>query len=107
MSQDLGELVPLGSSRMNFLRSLTRKAAAWLARKFAEGKTYRIDELLMLAEVEGLSRTLRRCLVLMLYRSFSDDETEFPHLTSRPTGRFDNDVVTGINLQFIPKGESA
>lgn len=106
VSQDPGELVPLDVIPDEFPEELTRRASAWLAHKFAEGKTYRIDELLMLAEDEGLSRTLRRCLVLMLYRSFSEDETEFPHLTSKPAGRFDNDVVTGINLQFIPKGES-
>ena len=98
MSQDPGELVPLEVVPDEFPEELTRKASTWLACKFADGKTYRIDELLMLAEDEGLNRTLRRCLVLMLYRSFSDDETEFPHLTSKPAGRFDNDVVTGTNL---------
>lgn len=107
VSQDPGELIPLEIIPDEFPEELTRRASAWLAHKFADGKAYRIDELLMLAEDEGLSRTLRRCLVLMLYRSFSEDETEFPHLTSKPAGRFDNDVVTGINLQFTPKGASA
>lgn len=106
VSQDPGELVPLAVIPDEFPEELTRKASAWLAHKFADNTTHRIDELLMLAEDEGLSRTLRRCLVLMLYRSFSAEESEFPHLTSKPAGRFDNDVVTGINLQFIPRGAS-
>jgi len=106
-SEENGELVPLPTPADEFPEALTRSANDWLARKFSEGKNHRIDELLMLAEDEGLDRTMRRCLTLMLFRLFSNEESEFPHLAAEPCGPLDNDIVTGTNLLFKLKGTSA
>lgn len=107
LSQDKGELVPVAAPLDEFPEELTRRASDWLTRKFSEGKARRIDELLMLAEDEGLDRTTRRCLTLMLFRSFSNEETQFPHMVASPCGTLDNDVVTGTNLLFDVKGPDA
>lgn len=103
-AQDDGEIAPYSPPPPEFPESVIRTATDWLRSKFARGTRYRVDELLDLAEDEGLDRTTRRCLVLILFRSYSPSETEFPDVLSEADGRFLSDVAAGTNLLFTPKG---
>lgn len=107
LERDNGEIAPYAPPAPEFPETVIRTVTSWLCGKFADNKSYRVDELLNLAEDEGLNRAMRRCLVLILFRSFSPSETEFPHVLSEATGRFSADVVTGTNLTFTPKGAQA
>ncbi|WP_156914532.1 hypothetical protein [Cupriavidus sp. amp6] len=55
-----------------------------------------------MAEDEGLDRLMRRCMVLMLFRSFAQSETLFPDMRSDASGRFSLDIAEGTNLLFSP-----
>lgn len=102
--KDDGEIAPYEHPLPEFSESVIRTVTGWLKSKFSGEKSYRVDELLDLAEDEGMDRAMRRCLVLILFRSFSPSETEFPQVISEATGRFFSDVATGTNLTFTPKG---
>jgi hypothetical protein len=102
--KDDGEIAPYEPPLPEFPESVIRTVTGWLKGKFSGEKSYRVDELLDLAEDEGMDRAMRRCLVLILFRSFSPSETEFPQVISEATGRFFSDVAAGTNLTFTPKG---
>jgi len=102
--KDDGVLAPYEPPLPEFPETVIRTVTGWLKSKFTGGKSYRVDELLDQAEDEGMDRTMRRCLVLILFRSFSQSETEFPQVVSEATGRFFSDVAAGTNLTFTPKG---
>ena len=83
-----------------------RRANDWLFSKFAAGQRLRVDELLDAAEDEGLDRTTRRCLALILFRSFAQSESEFKNVNVELTGAtFHLDVAQGSALEFVPQGE--
>lgn len=105
--KDDGEIAPYEPPLPEFPESVIRTVTGWLKGKFSGEKSYRVDELLDLAEDEGMDRAMRRCLVLILFRSFSPSETEFPQVISEATGRFFSDVAAGTNLTFTPKGAQA
>ena len=89
-----------------FSKELVRRANDWLANKFSVGQRLRIDQLLDAAEDEGLDRTMRRCLVLILFRSFAPSENEFQDISVELTGgTFHLDIAQGSALDFVPKGE--
>ncbi len=89
-----------------FSKELVRRANDWLANKFSVGQRLRIDQLLDAAEDEGLDRTMRRCLVLILFRSFASSENEFQDVNVELTGgTFHLDIAQGSALDFVPKGE--
>ncbi|MDZ5455306.1 hypothetical protein [Azohydromonas lata] len=108
---DDGEIVPFVPPATPFPKETIEAVTHWLQTKFAAGAALRIDELLEMAEDEGLDRTMRRCLVLVLFRSFSDTETPLRHVRSRTLdsalAQFRADVAQGTNLQFTPRGDAA
>ncbi|WP_240989949.1 hypothetical protein [Cupriavidus taiwanensis] len=90
-----------------FSKELVQRANDWLAGKFSTGQRLRIDQLLDTAENEGLDRTTRRCLVLILFRSFARSESDFKNVSVELTGdTFHLDIAQGSTLEFIPNGES-
>lgn len=90
-----------------FSKELVRRANDWLAGKFSTGQRLRIDQLLDAAEDEGLDRTTRRCVVLILFRSFARSESEFKNVSAELTGdTFHLDIAQGSALEFVPQGES-
>ncbi len=88
----------------SFPEAIVKQVTHWLTMKFEGGETFRIDQLLELAEDEGMDRPMRRCLVLILFRSFSNSETEFKNMRAHITGSFHLDVAQGTNIEFTPKG---
>lgn len=101
---DDGEIEPFVEPPTQFSEDLIKSVTAWIASKFSEGRTYRVDQLLELAEDEGMDRTMRRCLVLELFRAFANSESDFKHMRVTATDQFKADVAQGTNLQFSPKG---
>jgi hypothetical protein len=109
--QDDGEIVPFVPPATPFPKETIEAVTQWLQARFAAGAALRIDELMDMAEDEGLDRAMRRCLVLVLFRSFSDAETQFRHVRSHTLAgalaQFRADVAQGTNLQFSPRGDAA
>lgn len=101
---DDGEITRSEPPEPQFSEAAIDSVSQWLTAKFATGDTYRADQLLDLAEDEGLDRAARRCLVLVLFRSYSNTETEFKNMRADAFGNFSADVAQGTNLQFTPKG---
>lgn len=90
-----------------FSNELVQRANDWLTRKFATGQRLRIDQLLDAAEDEGLDRTTRRCLVLILFRSFARSENEFKNVSVELTGEtFHLDIAQGSALEFVSQEDS-
>lgn len=98
-----GEITRYAPAPPEFPESVIRTVSGWLRGKFSNARSYRVDELLDLAEDEGMDRAMRRCLVLILFRSFSPSETEFPQVVSEADGRFFSEVAAGTNITFTPK----
>ena len=97
-----GEIEPFEPPPEQFSPALISEVQAWVTRKFAEAGTCSLDALLAMAETEGLDRAMQRCLVLMLFRSYSQAETLFPSMRAEADGRFERDVAQGSNLRFSP-----
>lgn len=95
-----GEITPFDHPANQFSEALIRSALEWLALKFAAADSYRTDELLRLAEEEGLDDLHQRCLSLMLFRSFAQTESPFPNLHVTADGYFHSKVAHGTNLKF-------
>ncbi|WP_262421740.1 hypothetical protein [Paraburkholderia sp. UCT31] len=104
---DPGSIEKLEPLPDQFSKELAQRANDWLAGKFSAGQRLRIDQLLDTAEDEGLDRTTRRCLVLILFRSFARSESEFKNVSVELTGdTFHLDIAQGSALEFVPQGES-
>lgn len=104
---DPGSIEKLEPLPDQFSKELVQRANDWLAGKFSTGQRLRIDQLLDAAEDEGLDRTTRRCLVLILFRSFARSESEFKNVSVELTGdTFHLDIAQGSALEFVPQGES-
>jgi hypothetical protein len=104
--EDDGELEKFVPLPDQFPQALIQRANDWLTTMFARGATWRLDQLLEAAEDAGMNKTLRRCLVLILYRTFAPSESEYKTVSVRLTGEtFQLDVAQGSNLEFTPKGE--
>ncbi len=103
---DAGAIEKLEPLPDQFPKELVQRANDWLVSKFSAGQRMRIDQLLGAAEDEGLDRTTRRCLVLILFRSFARSESEFKNVNVELTGdTFHLDIAQGSALEFIPQGE--
>lgn len=100
---DDGDIEPFVEPPTQFSEDLIKSVTAWIANKFSDGSTYRVDQMLELAEDEGMDRTMRRCLVLELFRAFANSESDFKHMRVTATDQFNADVAQGTNLQFSPK----
>lgn len=102
---DDGYITPYVPLLDQFSRELIDSVEQWLKKKFSTGASYRVDELLGMAEEEGLDSTMRRCMVLMLFRSFAHSESIFPNMRADASGRFCLNIAQGTNLVFSPSGE--
>lgn len=98
-----GTLKPLEQVQPQFSKELVDEVNLWLATKFEADRTYQLDDLLVLAEDAGLSRTHRRCLVLELFRIYSGTESNFKNMQVHALPVFTSDVVCGDNLLFSKK----
>lgn len=102
---DDGELTEFQPMPDQFPKELVQRANDWLGSRFAAGVPLRIDQILDAAEDAGLDRTLRRCLVLILFRSFTHSESEFKDVHVHLTGtEFKLDIARGDNLEFVQDG---
>jgi hypothetical protein len=100
--EDDGELVEFEPMPDQFPKELVAQANEWLGSKFAMGMPLRVDQILDAAEDAGLSRTLQRCLVLILFRSFAHSESEFKDIRVQLTGtEFKSNIARGDNLEFV------
>lgn len=97
-----GEVEPFEPPPLQFAPALISEVQAWVTSKFSRADTYSVDELLSMAEAEGFDHTMQRCLVLMLFRSFSQVETLFPAIRAEVDGRFKQNIAQGTNLRFFP-----
>lgn len=102
---DDGELEPFEPILDQFSRELITGVEEWLRQQFTLPQPYRVEELLALAQADGLDNAQRRCLVLILYRCFAQSETLYPQRRAGAEGRFEFDVAKGTNLVFYPLGE--
>ena len=100
--EDDGEIAPFIPPTDQFPQEVIGEVEQWLHRQFETGATWRIDQLLQAAELQGLNSQARRCMVLMLFRSFAQSETIFPNMRSDAAGRFHMDIAQGTNLAFSP-----
>jgi hypothetical protein len=103
---DDGELTVFEPLQDQFPKELVQRANEWLGAMFATGERLRVDRLLEAAEDAGLDQAVRRCMVLILFRSFAQSESEFKNVHVRLTGEeFRLDVARGDNLEFALQGE--
>lgn len=103
--EDDGELTEFEPMPEQFSKELVQRANEWLGSKFAMGLPLLVDQILDAAEDAGLDRTLRRCLVLILFRSFAHSESDFKDMRVELTGTdFKLDIAQGDNLEFIQQG---
>jgi hypothetical protein len=104
--EDDGEMTAFEPMPEQFPKELVQQANEWLGSMFATGVTLRVDQVLEAAKEAGLDRTLRRCLVLILFRSFVPSESEFKDVHVWLTGtEFMADIAQGDNLEFVQQGE--
>ncbi len=101
--EDDGEITPFVPPPLQFDEAVIRQVTDWLTERFSLGQSWRLDELLDQAEDMGFDRTIRRCLVLMLFRAYSHSETEFKNMRADALDEFIADVARGTNLRFTPK----
>ena len=102
---DDGEITPFVPPPDQYSKELIASVEAWLRKHFSTGRSFRVDELLAMAEEEGLDEPMRRCMILTLFRSFAQSETLFPDMRSDASGRFSLHIAEGTNLVFSPNGE--
>ena len=103
--EDDGELTEFEPMPDQFPKEIVQQANEWLETKFAMGVPLRVDQILEAAEDAGLDRRLRRCLVLILFRSFAHSESEFKDIHVQLTGtEFKLDIAQGDNLEFVQQG---
>jgi hypothetical protein len=100
---DDGVITPFRPPPNQFDENLIEQVKAWLASKFSLGQALRLDQLLYAAEDEGFDWTMRRCLVMVLYRAYSNFETDFKNVRADAIEEFVADVARGTNLRFVPK----
>jgi hypothetical protein len=103
--QDDGELTPFQQPVDQFSPEIIKEVSSWLKNKFSGEQDVRLADVLEQAASEGLGVTARRCLIFAVYKSFSDTETEFPHMKSDALPNwFRADIAEGTDLLFSPKG---
>lgn len=99
---ETGEVVPFKIYPDPFPQDIAEFVHHWLKSKFSLGGSWKLDELLVAAEDEGLAEIERQCIVYALYRSFPDSESLFPNMTAHPDGAFISNIAQGDNLRFDP-----
>lgn len=104
IEEDDGEITPFEPPPLQFDEAIIRQVTDWLGGKFSLGQSWRLDELISQAEDAGLDWTMRRCLVLTLFRAYSHSETDFKNMRAEALDEFISDVARGTNLRFTPKG---
>lgn len=98
--EDGDELEPFEEWPDPFPEQLVVKISKWLFTKFAENRSWRIDELIEAGAKEGFSGIEQQCIAFCLYRSFPDSESEFKTHHAVIDGEYETWVVKGDNLRF-------
>lgn len=101
---DDGEIQRFAPPPLQFDEAVIKQVTDWLGGRFSLGQPWRLDELLYQAEDAGFDWTMRRCLVLTLFRAYSHSETDFKNMRAEALEEFVADVARGTNLRFTPKG---
>ncbi|MES2069858.1 MAG: hypothetical protein V4488_05885 [Pseudomonadota bacterium] len=104
VDDDPGQLTPMEPPPPEFPEHIIHQVAAWLRMKFSDGESWQLDQLLAEAEDVGFDWSMRRCVVLILYRAYSHSESDFKNMRANALGEFIADVARGTNLRFDPKG---
>ncbi len=99
---DTGEVVPFKIYPDPFPKAIAEFVHNWIKSKFSLGGSWKLDELLIAAEDEGLAEIERQCIAYALYRSFPDSESLFPNMAAHPDGNFISNIAQGDNLRFEP-----
>lgn len=103
--EDDGELTEFEPLLDQFPKEMVKRANEWLGALFATGERLRVDQILEAAEDGGLDRTLRRLVVLILFRSFAESDSEFRDVRVQLTGiEFKLNIARGDNLEFAHQG---
>jgi hypothetical protein len=97
---DDGEVTPFEPPVDQFPQAVISQVEQWVRVQFLPGETVRVDQLVERAEIQGHDSQFRRCLLLMLFRSFAQSETLFPNMRSDASGLFSMDLAQGTNLEF-------
>lgn len=100
---DSGEVVPFKIYLDPFPDDIVAFVHQWIKNKFSSGGNWKIDELLVAAEDEGLAALERQCIAYALYRSFPESESLFPNMTAQRDGFFVSNIAQGNNLIFEPR----
>lgn len=95
-----GEITRFEPPAVQFPEEVIAEARDWLSRQFATAESYTVEDLLRLAEEEGLDERYQRCISLMLFRSFAQAEGLFPDRRVSADGFFESRVALGTNLRF-------
>lgn len=103
LEDDDGEIQPFAPPPLQFDETVIKQVTDWLTGKFSLGQAWRLDELLYQAEDAGFDWTMRRCLVLTLFRAYSNSETDFKNMRAEALDEFIADVARGTNLRFSPR----
>ena len=85
---DDGEIEPLAPPPLQFDETVIKQVSEWLGGKFSQDQPWRLDELLYQAEDAGFDWTMRRCLVLTLFRAYSHSETDFKNMRAEALEEF-------------------
>jgi hypothetical protein len=101
---DDGEIQRFAPPPLQFDEAVIKQVTDWLGGRFSLGQAWRLDELLYQAEDAGFDWTMRRCLVLTLFRAYSHLESDFKNMRAEALEEFVADVARGTNLRFTPKG---
>lgn len=105
--QEIGEIAEFPEIPNPFSTELIARVLEWLDGKMHSGDTWRLEQLIRLAEDEGLTFMERKALAYELYRAYADSESRYPHLHAVVDGEFETSVVSGDNLTYVIKQESS
>lgn len=95
-----GEILRFEPPAEQFPAAVIAEVRDWLDWKFASADSLTVRQILRFAEEDGLDERARRCMVLMLFRSFAPAETLFPDRQVTADGYFRSSVAAGTDLRF-------
>ena len=99
---DDGVLTPHVVPAEEFPEELQAEVRGWLENKFLSQDSLSGEQLLVMAEDEGLGWSTQRCLVFTLFGAYPESESRFPSRRAEAQGRFKRPAAQGTNLLFTP-----
>ncbi|MDT4852341.1 hypothetical protein FQZ97_865690 [compost metagenome] len=105
--EESGEIAEFPEVPNPFSAELIARALEWLDGKMHSGETWQLEQLIHLAEHEGLAFMERKAVAYELYRAYADSESRYPHLHAVIDGEFETSVISGDNLRYVIKQESS